>query len=184
MSKPFVLIPISLSHVCALFPQSTWTLLLWKCLQSAHASLHPFSCSYIHSILYCHFLFFTLFSKVLIKLPKKIRIFMSFFRFVDDNKGKNRVHLVGWVFLPPLRRDRCYPLSQNLLRVCSKFWEIVEYNMPYLPILTVFYYYFDQERWIRPSYVHFLIVCLCLFTIVLPQLITDWTMLPPADPPL
>lgn len=107
MSKPFVLIPISLSHVCALFPQSTWTLLLSKCSQSAHASLHPFSCSYIHSILYCHFLFFTLFSKVLIKLPKKMHIFMSFFRFVDDNKGKNRVHLVGWVFLPPLRRDRC-----------------------------------------------------------------------------
>lgn len=56
--------------------------------------------------------------------------------------------------------------------------------MSFLPFHTVFNDYLDEERGIRLSYVSFLSLCLCLFTIVLPQLITDRTMLPPADPPL
>lgn len=75
-------------------------------VQSAQPSLRPF-CSYFHSTLYCHFLSFSLVTKSLLNLPKKVHRFLLFSRFVDAEAGKKRIHLVGWVFLPPLRLDRC-----------------------------------------------------------------------------
>lgn len=51
---------------------------------------------------------------------------MSFSRFVDDITGKDRGHLAGRVFVPPLRRGRSIIPDPEIYFVYSKFWKILE----------------------------------------------------------